>query len=904
MARSSQPIAVGAPPDLTPFVTGQTDQAQGFKWGDDKLAQLLMGLALLDSGRPRVNPPSAMETIAPLAQMLSARSNQKQAMDFSKSVIANAPSATDLVGGGAPASPDISAYTGTPGQATQPNVSMSASAPPLSTGGAISDRGAGERVASTLRARGWSDAAIEGALNNSITESSLNPTATGAAGEKGLFQLHPKSHIGPFTQSYGGNWSPEAQASYIADTIDRSMPSYKLASDGRAATADFMLGFERPKDQSASAIAARAANGEASRAILGRIGGGQQPDTVMQQPRVAGMQLASATPPTMNDASPAPATARPLLVGDSIAGHMVTFGGGQGTTDRTTVGQYKPGLTAVNGFTPSNILETVIPGIPDEKIRGRPVILSTGASNDPTQLQVIPQQIAALKQRGASAVTLAGVGTAPQLQGVNDTLAKIAADNGATFAGPLRSVGGDGIHSTDPKGELAVAQAAIPAAPTPVITPRQAVVQTYAQGGLPDVSQQQMGQAHAAMPSTMPPRSPETVSGPRTQAAAAAKSFDYWGKAAMGAGFLGTGGAGMLEYAKAQMALASKFMEPTELEKNISKLPPELQDRARYVNAFKGSPELEGQVAAAQAMGKLGPDLYKAEQEKQLNQRYDPTTAAMTTGANKQAELQTLPQFKAVDVAGNIQQALGTPTGAMKEAKVYETGTPAEITALEKAQSGSRPTTTINNVTNPIAAGIGETFKDQHKSATAAVDTIAAIHAARGELDKGIISGVGAVPEQYLARVGELFGIPSEQVANTAAFKSAIGTVTLSLAKQLGSGNGITNADRDFAERMAGGSEELGVNSIRHILDIREKSERYKINRFSTQAERLLGGANTPDALKEIAPLLRVEEPAPYRPAPAKVTATSDPHGDGTIATNPATGQSLIKRNGAWEKLP
>ena len=103
---------------------------------------------------------------------------------------------------------------------------------------------AGDKIAATLRARGWSDAAIEGALNNAITESSLNPEAKGAAGERGLFQFHPGSHITPFTQAYKGDWSPEAQANYMADVVEKSMPGYAQSSDGRSATARFLREFE------------------------------------------------------------------------------------------------------------------------------------------------------------------------------------------------------------------------------------------------------------------------------------------------------------------------------------------------------------------------------------------------------------------------------------------------------------------------------------------------------------------------------------------------------------------------------------------------------------------------------------------------------------------------------------
>ncbi len=127
---------------------------------------------------------------------------------------------------------------------------------------------AGQDIASTLKARGWSDAAVAGALNNSITESSLNPNATGAAKEFGLFQLHPKSHLQSFLQQYGGDRSSVAQTNYMADVVEKTMPGYKNIQDPKAATREFLHGFEKPADQSDRQVNARFANNQASQAIL------------------------------------------------------------------------------------------------------------------------------------------------------------------------------------------------------------------------------------------------------------------------------------------------------------------------------------------------------------------------------------------------------------------------------------------------------------------------------------------------------------------------------------------------------------------------------------------------------------------------------------------------------------
>lgn len=206
------------------------------------------------------------------------------------------------------------------------------------------------------------------------------------------------------------------------------------------------------------------------------------------------------------------------------------------------------------------------------------------------------------------------------------------------------------------------------------------------------------------------------------------------------------------------------------------------------------------------------------------------------------------------------------PTSVQKEMPILLKGTDEEKRAYKDIKKFESPQTTINNVTDPIAAGVGKSFVDQREAALAAVNAIGAIHRAREQVDRGMISGPGTAPRVVMERVGELFGMPPDKSANTATFKSAIGEAVLSMVKGLGTGSGITNADRDFAERMAGGQEELGEKAIRQILDIREKAERAKIKAYSVQAGRLI--EQVPESVKHIAPLLRVDEPPVYSRAP------------------------------------
>jgi hypothetical protein len=155
---------------------------------------------------------------------------------------------------------------------------------------------------------------------------------------------------------------------------------------------------------------------------------------------------------------------KPLAVGDSIAAQLIR--NTDGVVGKEYGKQAKPDSTATVGANPQQILGA-INALPD--LGGQDVVLSTGLSNAPDQgqLQTVADQIKALKAKGAGNVTVLGLGTRADVATLNDPLAKVAADNGATFAGPLRKVQSDGIHSSDAKDLLQQAQAIGKAQPIP-----------------------------------------------------------------------------------------------------------------------------------------------------------------------------------------------------------------------------------------------------------------------------------------------------------------------------------------------------------------------------------------------------------------------------------------------------
>jgi hypothetical protein len=132
----------------------------------------------------------------------------------------------------------------------------------------------------------------------------------------------------------------------------------------------------------------------------------------------------------------------PLALGDSLATGL----GGQGR----------------QGASPQAVFNDVY-NTPAETVRGRDVVLSSGASNDPRQLQWVQAQVTNLQAKGARSVALVGVGDRQDIAGANAGLSDIARQSGARFV-PLSSalLGPDRVHPTQQGYQALLTQATQP----------------------------------------------------------------------------------------------------------------------------------------------------------------------------------------------------------------------------------------------------------------------------------------------------------------------------------------------------------------------------------------------------------------------------------------------------------
>ena len=187
---------------------------------------------------------------------------------------------------------------------------------------------------------------------------------------------------------------------------------------------------------------------------------------------------------------------------------------------------------------------------------------------------------------------------------------------------------------------------------------------------------------------------------------------------------------------------------------------------------------------------------------------------------------------------------------------IYQIGPDGKLSAVGTPQQN----TTINNVQNPILKGMGEQFVEQRNTARSASQSIGSIHQARSLLESGITTGFGAERRLDLQRLGSALGITDPSVvSNTEAFRAVMGRQVLAEIKALGANP--SNADREFAERIAAGSIDLNEQTLRRMLEIRETSARNVIKSYNSDAAKL--AESMPD-LQQFRGALAIQEPGSY----------------------------------------
>jgi hypothetical protein len=129
-----------------------------------------------------------------------------------------------------------------------------------------------------------------------------------------------------------------------------------------------------------------------------------------------------------------------------------------------------------------------------------------------------------------------------------------------------------------------------------------------------------------------------------------------------------------------------------------------------------------------------------------------------------------------------------------------------------------------------------------------------------------IILGAGADLRLGLSKIGAYFGLDPSAAENTETFRAAMAPTVLALVKGLGAGTAISNADREFAEKAAGGNISLEEGAIARLVDIGKRAAEYKVSQHNKMIDQVYP-EGTPET-GQVRSLFRVDVPQYSNPQP------------------------------------
>jgi hypothetical protein len=238
-------------------------------------------------------------------------------------------------------------------------------------------------------------------------------------------------------------------------------------------------------------------------------------------------------------------------------------------------------------------------------------------------------------------------------------------------------------------------------------------------------------------------------------------------------------------------------------------------------------------------------------------------------------------------------------------AKFRETRNQADLVAVPK-EPLVRIDMADDKFWGTLGTGTAQGFTDLGKRAEAAAGTIRTIHEGRNILDQGMVTGFGA---DFLVGAGQAlkqagFNFAEDPTANSQAYAASMAKAVGENIKLFGSGTGLSNADREYAEKMAAGKITLDEKALRTILDINEKQSRGLIKEYNKKASKVQAHPNWRNN-----PVgLTVEEPEAYKPkgkkdAPGAMNSLPPPNQHRGRVIEDSSGKRFKSDGMSWKPL-
>lgn len=146
----------------------------------------------------------------------------------------------------------------------------------------------------------------------------------------------------------------------------------------------------------------------------------------------------------------------------------------------------------------------------------------------------------------------------------------------------------------------------------------------------------------------------------------------------------------------------------------------------------------------------------------------------------------------------------------------------------------------VENITSGMAEELAEvgakSFAEAHENARKAADALGSINRTLPTVDN-MFTGAGAEVKLNVARYARTFGLDAvdpERIADTEAYIAESGRRVADYITNLGAGTGLSDADREYAQKVVAGNITVDREALKRLLTVLKQDAERKITRFNT----------------------------------------------------------------------
>ena len=245
-----------------------------------------------------------------------------------------------------------------------------------------------------------------------------------------------------------------------------------------------------------------------------------------------------------------------------------------------------------------------------------------------------------------------------------------------------------------------------------------------------------------------------------------------------------------------------------------------------------------GYISPALSMEKEKKQLELQRMKAEINRANRPDVAgdlpATIQIANELQKARSAGDQQRVNDLLSVQKVLKFDPGL----QIDETGTVVPLPGYAAAETGIKTSVKLGE---NIAEGTGKNLTEKRIKAEEAVLTLSSNRQAVQLLDSGMITGFGA---DYITGFGRMlnqigFSAAKDPVANTQAYTALRAKEVGRIIKLFGAGTGLSDADREYAEKAAAGQVTLDEAGLRRIIKISDEVAQEAISIYNTELSRV-----------------------------------------------------------------